>query len=100
MPNSRPAIAEIIELLSTKWVMRIIWELRGDPLTFRELQTSCGEISPTILNNRLKLLGASILVEKNTPNGYRLTSSGRELLEVYKPLNQWARVWRAKRATC
>ena len=99
MANGRPAITDIIELLSKKWVMRIIWELRDDPLTFRELQIACGDISPTILNNRLKLLGASILVQKNTPNGYCLTGSGRDLLEVYKPLNHWAKAWQAKRAT-
>lgn len=98
MPNARPAIAEIIELLGKKWVMRIIWELREEPLTFRALQVACGNISPTVLNSRLKLLEASILVEKNKPNGYRLSETGRDLLEVYKPLNQWASTWQAKRA--
>ena len=93
----RPAIAEIIDLLSQKWVMRIIWELRNDPMTFRELQKACGKLSPTVLNNRLKLLMGADIAEKHKDSGYTLTSMGQELLEVYKPLNDWALNWQIKR---
>ena len=92
-----PAIAEIIDLLSRKWVMRIIWELRGDPLTFRERQHACGELSPTVLNNRLKLLRAARLAVNDPARGYSLTPMGTELLEVYKPLNEWAIRWQRAR---
>ncbi len=92
-----PAIAEIIDLLSQKWVMRIIWELRNEPMTFRELQKACGKLSPTVLNNRLKLLRGAEIAQKHTDNGYTLTAMGQELLEVYKPLNEWAIAWQAKR---
>lgn len=97
MSTETPAIAEIVELLSKKWVMRIIWELRAAPLTFRELQAACEGLSPTVLNNRLKLLQRAQLVEKNATRGYGLTDMGRELLEVYKPLNRWAINWQANR---
>ena len=33
--------------------MRVIWELRGDPLSFRALQASCEGMSPSVLNQRL-----------------------------------------------
>lgn len=88
-----PAIAEIINLLSQKWMMRIIWELRNEPLSFRELQKACGKLSPTVLNNRLKRLREAEIAKKLTENGYTLTPMGQELLEVYKPLNEWAKEW-------
>lgn len=91
------AIAEIVDLLSKKWVMRIIWELRSGALTFRELQAACGGLSPTILNNRLKLLQEAQLAGKDATSGYSLTDMGLDLLEVYKPLNRWAINWQAKR---
>jgi DNA-binding HxlR family transcriptional regulator len=92
-----PAIAEITDLLSQKWMMRIIWELRAEPMTFRELQKACGKLSPTVLNNRLKLLRETEIAQKHKDNGYTLTPMGQELLEVYKPLNEWAIDWQIKR---
>lgn len=97
MQSKTPAIAEIISLLSKKWVMRIIWELRDKSLTFRELQAACEELSPSVLNNRLKLLQHAQIAEKDSIRGYNLTDMGRELLEVYKPLNRWAIRWQANR---
>ncbi|MDD3762966.1 MAG: helix-turn-helix domain-containing protein [Nevskiales bacterium] len=93
--NEKPAIAEIVDLLSKKWVMRIIWELRAGPLTFRQLQSACNDLSPTVLNNRLKLLRDAQLALNDPSRGYTLTDMGRDLLEVYKPLNQWAIAWQA-----
>lgn len=97
MKEQIPAIAEIVELLGKKWVMRIIWELRGEPLTFRELQSACENLSPTVLNSRLKLLRETQLLDKHLDRGYDLTAMGRELLEVYKPLNHWAIAWQQAR---
>lgn len=97
MPIQTRAIVEIVDLLSKKWVMRVIWELRGEPMTFRELQSACEKLSPTVLNDRLKLLREAQLVKKNSERGYGLTDIGQELLEVYKPLNRWAVEWQAKR---
>ena len=97
MPRQTPAIAEIVDLLSKKWIMRIIWELRSQALTFRALQTACDGVSPTVLNHRLKLLQEAELVHKDPKSGYALTEMGQELLEVYKPLNRWAEAWQAKR---
>ena len=96
MNQKRPAIAEIIELLGKKWVMRIIWELRSGPLPFRELQAACGDISPTTLNSRLKLLKHSLLVENQDSQGYGLSPLGEELLEIYQPLKGWAIKWQKR----
>ena len=99
MSNDIPAIAEIVDLLSKKWVMRIIWELRAGPLTFRELQAACEGLSPTVLNSRLKLLQHAQLTHRDATRGYGLTDMGQDLLEVYKPLNRWAMTWQANRST-
>lgn len=96
MSVPRSAISEIIDLLSKKWVMLIIWELRGEPMTFRRLQSACGDLSPTVLNNRLKLLSNAQLVQQHKDGGYTLTNIGCELLELYKPLKQWALEWQKK----
>ena len=88
-----PEIMQIIELLGKKWLMRIIWELRGEPLTFRELQSRCGDISPTVLNTRLRDLELNDLMLRSEGKGYRLSEIGLELLQVYKPLNEWAIRW-------
>lgn len=96
MKNTRP-IVEIIELLGKKWVMRIIWELREEPLTFRALQSACDNISPTVLNSRLKLLESTLIVERRASGGYTLTACGKALLDVYKPLDQWAIAWQKQR---
>ena len=93
---SRQPLAQIIDLLGKKWVMRIIWELRDAPLTFRALQAACEGLSPSVLNHRIKLLEASLIVEKHAPSGYGLTRWGESLLEIQAPLGKWAKRWQKK----
>lgn len=88
----RPALADLIDLLGTKWVMRILWELREGALTFRALQAASGGLSPSVLNDRLRLLEQAKLVAKEDA-GYGLTKQGQSLMEVQKPLAQWAQRW-------
>jgi len=94
-PKRQP-LAEIIDLLGKKWVMRIIWELRDAPLTFRALQTACDGLSPSVLNNRLKLLEAKLIIEKHDPSGYGVTRWGESLLEIQAPLGKWAKRWQKR----
>ena len=51
--TGRP-IMVLLDLLGRRWALRILWELRNDPLTSRALRTACDEASPTVLNERLK----------------------------------------------
>ncbi len=94
--STRP-IMQLIDLLGTKWIMRILWEMNVGPCTFRELQDRCGGISPTMINNRMKDLIESNLVDKDSPGGYQLTDSGKELVILFSPLNQWAEHWAKER---
>ncbi len=73
--------------------MRVLWELNQETCTFREVQSRCGDISPTIISKRLKELIEVNLVKKNKPVGYQLTSSAEELFELFYPLNDWVKKW-------
>lgn len=90
--TGRPVMA-LVDLLGRRWVLRIVWELRGSPLTFRALQQACGGLSPSVLNQRLGELRESALVEPQADEGYALTALGRELLALVLPLTLWAEKW-------
>ena len=92
--TGRPIMA-LLDLLGRRWALRVIWELRGEPLSFREAQARCGGISSSVLNDRLAELRAAGIVE-NGEAGYELTDYGRELLELYPALDAWAERWAAR----
>ena len=79
----------LLDLLGRRWALRVIWELREGPLTFRELQERCGGISSSVLSQRLtELREAGIAGDGNV-----LTKEGERLLEAYEPLDAWAKRW-------
>jgi DNA-binding HxlR family transcriptional regulator len=82
----------LLDLLGRRWLLRVLWELRAAPLTFRALRTASGDLSPTVLSARLADLRAAGLVNA-TPNGYVLTAHGKSLLDALDPLNAWAAAW-------
>ena len=90
--TGRPIMA-LLDLLGQRWTLRVIWELRAERLTFRGLQDRCDGMSPTVLNERLKALRDSGLVDQAGREGYGLTPLGRELIDVFMPLVEWSRRW-------
>lgn len=82
----------LLDLLGRRWTLRVLWELRGQPLSFRALQTACSGMSPSVLNQRLTELREVRLVEA-TDAGYTLTAHGFELLRHFEPINRWAEQW-------
>ncbi len=90
--RTRRPIMVLLDLLGRRWTLRIVWELREQPLSFRALRANCEEVSPSVLNARLKDLRSAGIVELR-PTGYGLTASGRELLKAYHPLGLWADGW-------
>jgi DNA-binding HxlR family transcriptional regulator len=82
----------LLDLLSRRWALRILWELRTGEPNFRELQEQCGSISSSVLADRLRELGEAQIVAHNG-NGYTLTPAGRDLLARLLPLNEWAEHW-------
>ncbi len=92
--TGRPIMA-LLDLLGRRWALRIIWELRGQPLRFRGLREKCDGLSPTILNQRLReLREAGIVVLED--QGYALTDRGRDLFAALAPLHRWAESWKQK----
>lgn len=93
--SGRPIMA-LLDLLGKRWVLRIVWELRGTSLTFRELRECCDAMSPTVLNQRLRDLRDAEIVMLAETGGYVLTQSGAQLLEDLMPLQRWANGWQKR----
>ncbi|MBS2018182.1 MAG: helix-turn-helix transcriptional regulator [Deltaproteobacteria bacterium] len=89
--TGRPIMAAL-DLLGRRWTLRVLWELRGDALSFRALQAACDGVVPSVLATRLAELRALGLVTA-TDAGYELTARGRELGELLVPLDAWASRW-------
>ena len=84
----------LLDLLGRRWTLRVLWELREERVpTFRELQARCGNISSSVLNERLRELRGAGIVARAGGSGYELTGEGRRLLLALAPLDEWARRW-------
>lgn len=95
--SGRPIMA-LLDLLGRRWLLRIIWELRETPLTFRELRERCDAMSPTVLNVRLRELRDADIVVLAESGGYALSRSGQQLLAALMPLQRWSDGWQKKLA--
>ncbi|MBI5264812.1 MAG: helix-turn-helix transcriptional regulator [Bradyrhizobium sp.] len=89
--SGRPVMA-LLDLLGRRWTLRILWELREQPLTSRALRTACDDASPTVVQARLTELREAGFVELGEA-GYGLTPLGRELKETFLPLHRFAERW-------
>ncbi|MDA9402577.1 winged helix-turn-helix transcriptional regulator [Bradyrhizobium sp. CCBAU 45389] len=92
--TGRPVMA-LLDLLGRRWALRILWELREEPLTSRALRSACDEASPTVLQARLTELREAGFVELGDGGGYGLTALGRELCETFMPLHRFAERWKS-----
>lgn len=89
--RGKPIMA-LFDLLGRAWAMGVVWQLKDGPYTFRELQERCENVSPTLLNRRLKELRQVQLVEHGS-QGYHLTEMGETLFEVLEPFERWSQTW-------
>ena len=44
--SGRPVMV-LLDLLGRRWTMRVLWELRAGPMTFRTLQSATEGVSPS-----------------------------------------------------
>ena len=96
--TGRPVMV-LLDLLGRRWALRVLWELRdGAVLTFRELQARCGDISSSVLNDRLRELREAGIVDLGKDSGYVLTAEGQSLLDSLMPLDAWAKRWSRRTA--
>lgn len=96
--SGKPIMA-LFDLLGRSWALGVIWQLSSGPMTFRQVQDSCEQMSPTILNRRIKELISSGLVER-CDQGYLLTETGKELFGFLKPLGAWSQRWADELSDC
>ena len=90
--TGRPIMAAL-DLLGRRWMLRVLWELRHGPQSFRALRSLCDEVSPTVLSRRLAELRESGLVAHESGSGYALTPLGESLHAALSPLADWAVRW-------
>lgn len=83
----------LFDLLGRRWTLRVVWELRDGPLTFRELQSRCEDMSSSVLNQRLRELRDADILTAADGEGYALSHEGRSLIEALSPLHAWAQRW-------
>lgn len=90
--NTGRPIMVLLDALGQRWALRILWELGAERLTFRQLQERCDQVSPTVLNNRLRELRELKLIDHDG-KGFGFTSQGRELAQYLLALNDYAERW-------
>jgi DNA-binding HxlR family transcriptional regulator len=91
--GKRPIMA-LLDLLSQRWALRLLWELSEGARTSRALREATA-ISPTVLQTRLDALRAARIVEHGKGEGYRLTATGEALIASFAPLYAFAADWAA-----
>jgi DNA-binding HxlR family transcriptional regulator len=84
-----------MDLLGRRWALRILWELRDEPLGARVLRSHCDGMSSSVLYQRLEELTQANLVTRNAEGAYLLTDLGAALGPALGSLDAWARQWSA-----
>ncbi len=82
----------LLNVCSRRWALRVIWELRAGPLSFRAVRKACGDISPSVLQQRLHTWRELGVIENIPRLGYRLTARGEQLLLILGRLDKWSEV--------
>lgn len=82
-----------MDLLGRRWALRIVWELRAEPLGARALQARCDQMSSSVLYERLEELTAAGLLTRDEAGAYLLTELGAALAPALESLDSWARRW-------
>ena len=95
--SGKPIMA-LFDLLGRSWALGVIWQLSDGPATFRQLQEKCEQVSPTVLNKRIKELTASGLIERGD-SGYQLSGNGIDLFRLLEPFGGWSQKLAAELAT-
>jgi DNA-binding HxlR family transcriptional regulator len=95
-------VAAFQKLISGKYKLRIVWDLKDGPRRYGEIRTGLlrglggsAEIAPRVLSRELKQLTASELIERKDfgvvpPKvEYRLTRKGKTFIPVVATIRDW-----------
>jgi DNA-binding HxlR family transcriptional regulator len=93
------AVAATAEIIGAKWTALLVHDLSEGPRRFSELERSCQGISPRTLAERLRVLEADGILEREsfaeTPPRveYRLTPKGESLLPIIDAMRAFGHDW-------
>jgi DNA-binding HxlR family transcriptional regulator len=95
-------VAAFQKLISGKYKLRIVWDLKDGPLRYGEIRTGLlrgvagtREIAPRVLSRELKALTRSGLIDRKDYGivppkvEYRLTRRGRSFVPVILAIRRW-----------
>jgi DNA-binding HxlR family transcriptional regulator len=86
-------------LISSRWAVAVLRELRRDAVRYNELHRRLGSVSHKVLTETLRRMQrAGIVVRRPHPTlplhvEYHLTACGAELLRNLDGLERWAGTW-------
>ena len=108
MSNRKPSgvcgcpVAAFQKMISGKYKLRIVWDLKEGPLRYGEIRTGLlrgaegtREIAPRVLSRELKALTQSGLIDRKDYGvvppkvEYRLTRKGRSFVPVISAIRNW-----------
>lgn len=90
------ALARGFALLGKRWNGLLLGSLRTGPAGFRQLSRAVGDVSDSVLSDRLAELTRAGLVVRRVQEGppvavtYELSASGRALIPALEQISQWA----------
>jgi len=95
-------VAAFQKMISGKYKLRIVWDLKDGPLRYGEIRTGLlrgsvgsAEIAPRVLSRELKALAGSGVLERKDfgvvpPRvEYRLTRKGKSFVPVISAIRSW-----------
>ena len=101
MKHSCP-VAAFQKMISGKYKLRIVWDLKDGPLRYSEIRSGLlrgaegtREIAPRVLSRELKALTASGLIDRKDYGlmppkvEYRLTRRGKSFVPVISAIRTW-----------
>ena len=95
-------VAAFQKMISGKYKLRIVWDLKDGPLRYGEIRTGLlrgaigsSEIAPRVLSRELKALTETGLIDRKDYGvvppkvEYRLTRKGRSFVPVIAAIRDW-----------
>lgn len=89
-------VRNVLSSVSGKWQCLLVLALEDGPLRFSEVRRVVGDITQRVLTENLRSLERDGHVTRTVHPGspisvtYELTALGRTLLDVMKPMAEWA----------
>ena len=101
-PTCGCPVAAFQKMISGKYKLRIVWDLKDGPLRYSEVRSGLlrgsdgsSEISPRVLSRELKVLTQTGLIDRKDYGvvppkvEYRLTRKGQSFVPVIAAIRQW-----------